>query len=125
MANAFLSGYEQYLRQDLKYSNSGIYYLRQGGTSPWTAAVSDDLSLANAFERDPKLQVFLGFDYFDLNSPFYAAEFTLAHLQAPDATIARNITTAFFSAGAMAYTDGAALTALHADLSKFIQKAAQ
>jgi len=125
MANGFLSAYEQYLRQDLKFSNPGIYYVQQGGTSPWTAAVSDDLSLANAFDRDPKMQVFLGFDYFDLNSPFYAAEFTLAHLQAPESTLAHNVTTAYFPAGAMAYTDAAALSALHSDLSKFIQKAGQ
>ena len=124
LADAFLAGYEQYLRQDLKFTTPGIFYLQRGGGDPWTAAVSDDVSLASALDHDPHMQIFVGLDYFDLNSPFYATEFTLAHLQAPAAELSHDVTTAYFAAGAMPYTDPTALGALHTDLTQFIHKAA-
>ena len=61
-------------------------------------------------------------NFFDLNAPFYATEFTLAHLSVSPEVRARNITVSHFEAGQMAYIDNKALAKLHSDLAKFISE---
>ena len=63
-------------------------------------------------------------NYFDLNAPFYAAEFTLAHLSVSPEARAHNITVGRFEAGQMTYVDNKALAELQADLAAFIRGAA-
>ncbi|HEY7855623.1 MAG TPA: hypothetical protein VIC32_04205 [Terriglobales bacterium] len=120
MANGLLAAYEQYLRHDLHFDDNGVYYLQQGGTAPWTATATDDAGLDAAWDRNPAMRVFVALNYFDLNSPFYAGEFTIAHLSAPAATLRQNLTTTHFEAGSMPYADAQAGKQLTADLAKFI-----
>src|SRR5512140_374736 len=117
LAGGFLTAYEMYLRRELAFTGAaGVFYLSGGGVGPFTAAGSDEVSLANAFSRNPRLRVFVGIDYFDLGAPFYAAEFTVAHLNVSPAVRARNITVRHYEAGRMAYVDRRAAARLHADL---------
>ena len=99
-----------------------MYYLTGGGVGAFTSTGSDDASLANAFARNPGLRLFVGLDYFDLNAPFYAAEFTLAHLSIAPEVRARNITVSHYEAGQMPYTDNKALVKLHRDLAAFVEQ---
>jgi carboxypeptidase C (cathepsin A) len=125
-AASFLPAYEGYLRHDLAFkgAENGIYYLLTGGVGPFISSGSDDASLANAFARNPNLRLFVAVNYYDLNAPFYATEFTLAHLNVSPEVRARNITVAHFEAGQMPYTDNKALVRLQKDLSSFIGQAA-
>jgi len=121
----FLAAYEAYLRRELGFVNAanGIYYLSSGGVANFTSTGSDEASLASAFSRNPGLRLFVAVSYFDSRSPFYASEFTLAHLNVLQEVRTRNITVGHYEAGRMAYTDDRALPALHRDVARFISGA--
>ncbi|SPE26989.1 Peptidase S10, serine carboxypeptidase [Candidatus Sulfopaludibacter sp. SbA3] len=127
LAGGFQTAYESYLQRELTYngSSSGIFYLSSGGVGVFTSTGSDDASLAAAFARNPKLRLFVGINYFDLNAPFYAAEFTLAHLNVSPEVRARNITVSHFEAGQRTYVDNKALAKLQSELSRFVKGALQ
>jgi carboxypeptidase C (cathepsin A) len=124
LAGGFLTAYEAYLRRELTFTNpGGIFYLLSGGIGTFTSTGSDDASLAGAFVRNPRLHLFVGVNFFDLNAPFYATEFTLAHLNVAPEVRAHNITVGHFEAGQMPYVDNKALAKLHTDLARFINEA--
>jgi carboxypeptidase C (cathepsin A) len=124
LSAGFVTAYETYLRRELTFTGgSGVFYLSGGGVGTFTSTGSDDASLTGAFVRNPGLHLFVGVNYFDLNAPFYATEFTLAHLNVSQEVRARNITVSHFEAGQMAYLDNKALAKLQNDLAKFIQQA--
>ena len=107
-----------YLRRELTFNgNSTVFYLSGGGVSAFTATGSDDTSLAGAFARNPRMRLFVGVNFFDLNAPFFATEFTLAHLNVSPEVRAHNITISHFEAGQMAYVDNKALAKLQGDLA--------
>ena len=118
------TAYEDYLRRELTFNGgNGVVYLSSGGVGTFTATGSDDASLAGAFARNPNLRLFVGMNYFDLNAPFYAAEFTLAHLNVSPEVRAHNITVSHFEAGQMTYVDNQALVKLHGELARFVNEA--
>lgn len=126
LAGGFQAAYEDYLRRELTFggNNNGIFYLSAGGVGTFTATGSDDASLAAAFARNPNLRLFVGVNYFNLNAPFYAAEFTLSHLDVSPDVRAHNITVSHYEAGQMTYIDSKALAKLHGDLVRFVGQSA-
>ena len=125
LAGGLQAAYEAYLRQELTFSgnSNGIFYLSSGGIGPFTSTGGDDASLSSAFARSPNLRLFVGLNYFDLNTPFYATEFTLAHLNVSPEVRAHNITVSHYEAGQMAYVDNKALAKLQGDLARFVNEA--
>jgi carboxypeptidase C (cathepsin A) len=126
LGGGFQAAYEAYLRQELTFngSSNGIFYLSSGGIGAFTSTGNDDASLAVAFARNPNLRLFVGVNYFDLSSPFYAAEFTLAHLNVSPEVRAHNIITSHFESGLMTYVDSKAIGKLQADLARFVTETA-
>jgi carboxypeptidase C (cathepsin A) len=125
LAGGFLTAYEAYLRRELNFTgnSNGIFYLLNGGIGTFTSTGSDDASLAGAFARNPNLHLFVGVNFFDLNAPFYATEFTLAHLNVSPEVRAHNITVSHFEAGQMTYVDNKSLVKLQGDLARFVNEA--
>jgi len=123
LAAGFLTAYETYLRRELTFSGTGLYYLSSGGITGFTSTGNDDASLAGALMRNPRLRLFVGVNLFDLSAPFYATEFTLAHLNVSPEVRTRNITVSYFEAGQMPYVDNKASVKLQADLIRFINAA--
>jgi carboxypeptidase C (cathepsin A) len=126
LTGGFQTAYEDYVRRELSFNSPGnaIYYLNSGGTGTFTSAGNDDASLSGAFARNPRLRLFVGVNYYDLNSPFYATEFTLAHLNVSPEARAHNITVSHYEAGQMTYVDNRALGKLKSDLASFVNQAA-
>src|SRR5471030_952279 len=122
LAGAFQTAYEDYLRSELTFNgnSNGIFYLSSGGVGTFTSTGNDDASLSAAFARNPNLRLFVGVNYYDLNAPFYATEFALAHLNVSPEVRAHNITVSHFEAGQTTYADNKALVKLQADLARFI-----
>jgi carboxypeptidase C (cathepsin A) len=118
----FLTAYEAYLRKELTFTGAAnaIYYLNSGGVGTFTSTGNDDAALAVAFARNPNLRLFVTVNYFDLNAPFYATEYTLAHLNVAPEVRSHNITVTHLEAGGMPYLDGKALAKLHSDLASFV-----
>jgi carboxypeptidase C (cathepsin A) len=123
LAGGFLTSYQSYLQGDLSFNtnNNGIYYLMSGGVGAFTSTGNDDASLANAFAHNPDLRLFVAVNYYDLSAPFYATEFTLAHLNVSPEVRAHNITVSHYEAGQMPYMDGKASAKLQRDLSSFLK----
>ncbi len=67
-----------------------------GGVGAFTSTGNDDASLSGAFARNPNLHLFVGVNYYDLNAPFYATEYTLAHLNVSPEVRAHNITVSHY-----------------------------
>jgi hypothetical protein len=124
-AGGFQAAYEAYLRSELAFNGNtnGVFYLSSGGIGTFASTGNDDSSLAAAFARNPNLRLFVGVNYFDLITPFYASEYTLAHLNVSPEVRAHNITVGHFEAGQMTYADSKALGKLHTDLARFVNEA--
>ncbi len=122
LAGPFLNAYETYLRRELNFegNSDGVFYLTTGGVRDFTSTGNDDALLVNAFARNPKLRLFVAINYFDLNSPFYATEYTLAHLNVSPEVRAKNITIGHFEAGQMTYADNKSLLQLQKELAGFL-----
>jgi hypothetical protein len=122
LAAGMQTAYEDYLRRELGLTGNrnGVFYLSSGGVGTFTNTGSDDVSLATAFARNPKLRLYVAMNYFDLSAPFYAAEFTLAHLSVSPEVRAHNITVGHFEAGQMTYVDSKALVKLESELARFV-----
>lgn len=84
---------------------------------PFTPNVMPDL--ASAMKHDPGLNVLLMGGYFDLGTPFYAAEYEMHQLPIPD-SLQKNISYKFFPSGHMVYLDPDAHKGLHAAAAGFI-----
>ncbi len=124
LAGGLQVAYESYLHRELTFTGNKdeIFYLSNGGVRTFNSTGNDDANLATAFARNPNLRLFVGLNYYDLNAPFYAAEFTLAHLNVSPEVRAHNITVAHFEAGQMAYADNKALAKLQSGLASFISQ---
>jgi carboxypeptidase C (cathepsin A) len=122
LTGGFQTAYENYLHRELTFSGptSAIYYLNSGGVGAFTSTGNDDASLSGAFARNPNLHLFVGVNYYDLGSPFYATEYTLAHLNVSPEARAHNITVSHYEAGRMTYVDNKALVKLKGDLASFV-----
>jgi hypothetical protein len=122
LSGGFLTSYEDYLHRELTFNggSNGIFYLMNGGVSGYTSTGNDDANLANAFARKPNLRLFVALNYFDLNAPFYAAEYTLAHMNVSPEVRAHNITMSHLETGQMPYLDSKALVKLQGDLGSFL-----
>ncbi len=125
ISGPFAAAYDVYLRHELTFAGNkeGIFYLSSGGIGSFTSTGSDEASLSAAFARNPNLHLFAGVNYFDLGLPFYAAEYTLAHLDVSPEVRAHNITISRQEAGQMAYMDSKALVKLERDLAGFVARA--
>jgi carboxypeptidase C (cathepsin A) len=125
ISGPFATAYVDYLRRELTFTGrkDGIFYLASGGVGTFTSTGNDDANLAAAFARNPNLHLFIGIDFFDLGLPFYAAEYTLAHLDVSPEVRAHNITVSHQEAGSMAYLDSKALGRLEHDLGSFVSSA--
>ncbi|HEV7165907.1 MAG TPA: peptidase S10 [Gammaproteobacteria bacterium] len=85
---------------------------------PFTPNVMPDL--ASAMKHDPDLKVMLAGGYFDLGTPFYAAQYEMHQLTlTPD--LQKNISYHFFPSGHMVYLNPEAHKALHDAAAKFIE----
>jgi carboxypeptidase C (cathepsin A) len=124
----FQAAFLHYVRSDLHYTNDAIYHV-SGGIQPWDwgtqngyADTSDQLR--NAFAKNPHLKVMVCAGYFDLATPYLAAQYTFNHMGVhPE--VHKNITWQFYKAGHMMYIDKESHAKLKQDISEFIGKSVE
>jgi len=80
--------------------------------------VADTLRVA--MTQNPFLQVFVAKGYYDLATPFFAAEYTFNHLGL-DPMLRSHLSGGYYEAGHMMYVHRPSLVKLKQDLSQFIQ----
>ena len=79
-----------------------------GAESPFPMSTNVMPDLATAMKYNPQMHVLLAGGYYDLATPFFAAEYEMHHLPIP-ARLQANIEYAFYPSGHMVYAHEASL----------------
>ncbi|UGB38158.1 S10 family peptidase [Frateuria soli] len=134
ISSAYVSAFNDYVRRQLKFGD-GLQYRLFADIDHWDFAhkapgvrgealqqstnVMPDLAVA--MKTNPDLKVFLNGGYYDLATPYFAAEYEMSHLPIP-ATLQKNISYAWYPSGHMVYAHEDSLKALHDNVAKFIEQ---
>ena len=131
ISSAYVSLFNDYARKTLKYGDGQTYLpmahitdisqwdLKHNG-NPIDLNVAPDL--AEAMKTNPRLKVMVNGGYYDLATPFFAAQYEDKHLPIPQ-SLARNISYAWYESGHMVYVRDESLTQLHDRVAAFIKDA--
>ncbi len=117
-----------YLRRSLKWDTDIPYYVFNPGQlwKEWgwgdAGAGYPDTSeaLREALTKNPYMKVFVASGYYDLGTPYFATEYTLAHLGL-DPSLRANITTDYYESGHMMYIEKNSLAKMQADVANFLR----
>jgi carboxypeptidase C (cathepsin A) len=134
ISSAYVSAFNDYVRQTLKFGDHKIYKAETDVERTWdflhqppasTTKVPQSMNvmpdLATAMQQNPNLKVQLNGGYFDLATPFFAAQWELQHLPMQQSLLA-NTETHFYTSGHMVYAHEPDLKALHDNVAAFIGK---
>ena len=134
ISSAYVSAFNDYVRTTLKFGAKKIYkaendvskswdFLHQPPGSPTKipGPVNVMPDLAVAMKQNPNLKVQLNGGYYDLATPYFAAEYELHQLPI-QSTLQANIEMHFYSSGHMVYAHEPDLKALHANVAAFIDR---
>ena len=134
ISSAYVSLFNDYVRGTLHYGGDTRYRSTSDLWQDWDfkheipnadytprRATNVMPDLAAALKTNPNLEVMLTGGYFDLATPFYAAEYEMHHLPMPN-RLQDNISYHFYQSGHMVYAHVPALKKLHDDVSRFIDR---
>lgn len=114
----FTATLNDYFRRHFRYESDRVYQIF-GNVHPWKMGRSENRyanvaeSLGRAMRANPHLRVLCAMGYYDFATPYYAVEYTVAHLGWPPVA-AKNVSFAWYESGHMMYirdTDRVKLTA--------------
>jgi carboxypeptidase C (cathepsin A) len=128
ISSAYVSLFNDYVRRDLKYGEGQTYLfhaLFNGARWDFTHSgnpiglnVTNDL--AEALKTNPRLKIMVNGGYYDLATPFFAAEYEEKHLPIPQ-SLAKNIEYDWYESGHMVYVNEESLKQLHDRVAAFIK----
>jgi carboxypeptidase C (cathepsin A) len=133
ISSAYVAVFNDYVRQQLKFGANTSYRLfadidhwdmshkAPGSNDALQQSTNVMPDLAMAMKTNPNLKVFVNGGYYDLATPFYAADYEMHHLPIP-ASLQQNISYAWYPSGHMVYANNAALKQLHDNVARFIEQ---
>jgi carboxypeptidase C (cathepsin A) len=122
----YTATFHDYVRGDLKFESDLFYEYLTGRVQPWSYEsyqnkyVNVAETLRSAMTQNPFLHVFVGKGYYDLATPFFAAEYTFDHLSL-DESLRSHLSGGYYEAGHMMYVHQSSLAKLKQDLAQFIR----
>jgi len=122
--------FNEYVRRELGFKSDLEYYILGGGiTSPWNWGVNNQYAdtsqaLSSAMRKNPYMKVMVASGYYDMATPYFAAEYTVSAMNL-DPQLRRNFTFTYYEAGHMMYIEKESLRKLKTDVTGFIQSSAQ
>lgn len=125
--NSFTPVLNAYVRRELRYRNDDVYYILGGGIGRWrypqTQGYSDvSPALERAFTRNPYMKLYVALGYYDMATPYFAMEYTMAQMRlAPG--IRRNVVMDYFASGHMMYIEESSMAKMRAGMRRFIDMA--
>jgi carboxypeptidase C (cathepsin A) len=125
ISSAYVAVFNDYVRKQLKFGKDRDYRLfadiDDWGTKHHhhDGALNVMGDLATAMKTNPDLKVFLNGGYYDLATPYFAAEYEMRHLPIP-ASLQKNIRYAWYPSGHMVYAHEESLKQLHDNVARFI-----
>lgn len=121
----FTAMFNDYVRRELGYENSLSYEVR-GRVRPWPLSQDQYLNVAEelrqAMSINPYLYLFVGAGYYDLATPYFGMEYTLATMQLDRAQRDR-VQMEYYPAGHMYYIHEPSLAKSREDVKRFFRKA--
>lgn len=117
-----------YLRRELGYETDLVYEALSPRVRPWSFDEQQNRylnaaeTLREAMVRNPSLRVLLTSGYYDLATPYFDADYTVAHLGLPEA-LRGNVEVTYYRAGHMMYIKQSEHAKLHDDLVAFYRAA--
>jgi carboxypeptidase C (cathepsin A) len=122
----YTAAFNAYVRGDLQYESDLPYNILGGLSSAWNWGSQNGFAetgtaLAEAMAKNPHLRVLVTCGYFDLATPFAAAEYTFAHLGL-DPSIRANVEFTYYPSGHMMYIESGSLTQLKNDVIAFMNR---
>ena len=124
----FASVFNSYVRSELNYKTDMPYYVRGSQDFfekwDWGNAIegipSTAMDLRRAMAINPFLKIEVMEGYYDLATPFYAADYTMDHLSLP-ANLRKNISVTHYDSGHMVYLRQESRLQFKKDVDDFIQ----
>ena len=139
--------FDAYLRDDLHYHSHRLYVQSSGSVftawkwsryTPPLSALDEGVgsstslprvrnvapALARAMSNDPGMQLMLNNGWFDMATPFFATNYTIAHMGLPH-SLESNIHEYYYPVGHMLYLNPAVLPQLAHNIDAFITRAAK
>ncbi len=120
--------FNDYVRRQLNYKSDVEYYILGGGiTGPWNwntnnAYADTSQALSSAMRKNPYMKVFVASGYYDMATPYFAAEYTVSAMNL-DPQLRQNFSFAYYEAGHMMYIEKNSLKKLKDDVAGFMQGA--
>ncbi len=120
--------FNDYVRRELNYKSDAEYYILGGGiTGPWNwntnnAYADTSQALSSAMRKNPYMKVFVASGYYDMATPYFAAEYTVSAMNL-DPQLRQNVSFAYYEAGHMMYIEKNSLAKLKDDVAGFMRGA--
>ncbi len=128
ISSAYVSAFNHYLRdelgfrKDMQYTVSGNvqpWDWNHGNRRGWPGHTNVAVDLEEALQYNTRLHVLLNSGLFDLATPYFAAEWTMTHMNLPK-NLRDHIHEAEYEAGHMMYVHEPALAKLKETIASFI-----
>jgi carboxypeptidase C (cathepsin A) len=120
--------FNDYVRRQLNFKSDVEYYILGGGiTSPWNwntnnAYADTSQALSSAMRKNPYMKVFVASGYYDMATPYFAAEYTVSAMNL-DPQLRQNFSFGYYESGHMMYIEKGSLKKLKDDVAGFMQSA--
>ena len=125
----YTAAFNQYVRNELGYKTDMPYrvFAFSSQEFKWEWGSADKgfpdtaTELRQAMAKNPYLKVLVMEGYYDLATPYFAANYTMDHLNLPE-QLRKNISYATYESGHMVYLDTKSLAKFRQDLGSFVAK---
>lgn len=128
VAPGFTASFNDYVRGELGYDTEKNYNVLTGLRWDFDIAHNNYPNIAGdlrqAMAENPQLRVFVAAGYYDLATPYHAAEFTFNHML-PHPSMRERVTFGYYPSGHMIFTHTESLENLRGDLLTFFEQATE